>query len=61
MSAEPLSKELESLGFRLSLGIQEVDEHLTPQEIEMLESIAIRYAGRRAIADMLETEKGQSR
>lgn len=44
----PLSKELESLGFRLSLGLTEVDEHLTEQEIQTLETIAVRFAGRRS-------------
>lgn len=58
---KPLSKELESLGFRLSLGAAEVDEHLTEQEIELLETIAVRYAGRRTIAIILENEEGQSR
>jgi hypothetical protein len=53
---KPLSKELESLGFRLSLGAAEIDKHLTPQEIELLESIAVRYEGRRTIADMLGNE-----
>lgn len=61
MSTEPLSKELESLGFRLSLGIQEVDDYLTEQEIETLEGIAVRHAARRTIVDMLETEEGQTR
>lgn len=43
-----LSDDLESFGWRLSLGAVEVDRFLTEDEIETLETIAARYAGRRS-------------
>jgi cob(I)alamin adenosyltransferase len=46
---KPLSPALEELGFRLSLGMTEVDQHLTQEEIDQLETIADRYAGRRQV------------
>lgn len=54
---ERLTPELESLGFRLSLGVAEVGAHLTDEEIETLESIAAAYSARRTIADMIENER----
>lgn len=58
MNGIVLSPDLESLGFRLSLGAAEVDRHLTREEIDLLETIAVRYAGRRTIESILETEEG---
>lgn len=54
---EQLTPELESLGFRLSLGVAEVDTYLTDEEIETLESIAAAYSARRTIANMIENER----
>lgn len=41
------SVEIERLGFRLSLGVQEVDRILTREEIETIRRIAIAYQERK--------------
>lgn len=42
-----MSKAIEEFGFRLSLGIQEVENYLTDAEIVGLERLAIEFRRRR--------------
>lgn len=55
-----MSRAIEEFGFRLSLGIQEVEEHLTEEEIADLERLAIEFVRRRK-ANMQNERKEEGR
>lgn len=49
---------IEQLGFRLSLGVQEVDRILTPEELATIRRIAVAYV-RRKNQDSTGNEAGE--
>lgn len=49
-----MNDPIEALGFRLSLGAQEVDRILTPEEIAIIRLIAIAYVQRKEKLDNTE-------